>query len=329
MRRDISLAARGVILFAGLVLIAGAIAVTVLAFRAANAERPDPNADLAVRASERADAAADILSKEIFKIGDLLGSLAAKGAAKPGGGEAMRTALKAFDRTPGLEQLAAYGFDGKTRWVMRPAKYGRMRFPKDNDFVRRHISRPDLALRLAAPFKPTKRSGWWMPVSSVVTGSGASNSAVIVAFMRADVFMPALAHAGETAALYTDRGVLAAASPEEGAPVGDSFADAEPYRPIGQDDLPGGAYLGEALVGPSTPSMVGFRKLDCCGAVVTSISPAAAPPPPDPKPLGRWLALSAAGLMIMIALGIIARKVLYTAPDPWRDFGDDRAQPLA
>lgn len=329
MRRDISLAARGAVLFSAMALIAGAIAVTVLAYRAAKAERPDPNADLAVRAAERAETAADLLTDDLMQIGDLLGGLAEKGAAKPGGGKAMNAALKAFGKTPGLEQLAAYGPDGKTRWVMRPAKYGRMRFPENNDFVRQHMARPDLDLRLAAPFRPTKRGSWWTPVSHYVQGDSKSNTAVIVAFMRTETFLPALAHAGESAALYTDKGVLAAATPPDGAPMGVSFVDTAQYRPIGEGEAKGGAFVGETGTGPSEPSIIGFSKLDCCGVSVASVSPAAAPPPPDSKPLGRWLALAAAGLMILIALGIIARKALGGSRDPWRDFGDDRAQPLA
>lgn len=330
MRRDISLAARGAVLFSGLLLIAGAIGVTVLAFRAANADRPDPNADIAVRTAERANAAASALDVELRGIGELLGSLADKGAARPGGGKAMQFASKAFDHTPGLEQLAAYGPDGKTRWVMRPAKYGRMLFPKNTDFVQAHMARPELELRLASPFQPTRRSRWWTPVSLFVNGKSKSNTAVIVAFMRSDSFLPALAHAGEVAALYTDSGVVAAASPEADAPVGVSFVRAAEYQPIGAGGLPGGAYLGEAEVGPSMPNMIGFRKLECCGAIVTSVAPAAMPAPPDVKPLGRWLALAAAGLMILMAIGLIVRKAFNGSPDPWRDFGDNqRTQPLA
>jgi len=328
MGRGLSLTAHGVFLFAGVLLICGAVVVSVLAFRAAHAERPDPNEAVAAETAERANAAAAALNDQLVQIGGVLDELARKGAAKVGGGEAMRDAYKVFDKTDGLEQLAAYRPDGRTIWVSRPADRGRIRFPANKHFIAEHLARADGRLRLAAPFKPSKRDGWWSPVTLLVGGGSRDSTAVIVAFVRTEVLQSRLVKAGDVAALFTDAGVLAAAEPQENAPIGASFASAPGFMEIVGKEAQG-AYLGEPGLGPSTPRMVGYSKLACCGGVVTTIAPLDPPPPTDHRPIGRWLALLAAGLMIFMGCAIVSRRIFVAPPDPWREFGVKTNQPLA
>lgn len=324
MRRELSLSARSVFLFAGGLLIVGAIAVSALAFKAANVERPDPNAIVAEETARRADAAAAALSERVMAIGGLLEKLGGKGAARAGA-SAVRGAYKLFDRMPGLEQLAAYDLDGKTLWVSRPAERGRIRVPESKDFVIRHLSRPELKLRIASPFQPSKREGWWTPVTYYAQGKSAASSAVVVAFVRSEALQPLLASAGDVAALFTDSGELAAAEPAANAPLGASFVDAPGFRKIEDETAAAGAYIGEPEIGPSPPRVVGFSKLACCGAVVTTIAPIAPPAPMDPRPVGQWLALAAAGLMITMGFAIVTKRVFSAPPDPWQEFGEGRA----
>ena len=332
MRHDFSFAARRIFALSALLLVAGAIVVSLLVFRAANVLKPDPNAEIAALSSSRAAVAANNLNVELRAIGDLLEKLAQSGGAHVGGGKAMRLASKAFGQTKGLEQLAAYGPDGRTRWVMRPASRGRVLFPPKDDFIAAHLANTDRPLRLAAPFKPGSRSRYWTPVTRYVTGKSSRDTAVIVAFVRTEIFTKALEPAGEAAALFTDSGILAAAQPAEGAPMGASFNASPTFRTAESAIANAGAFVGEkgSEIGPPPRTVVAFQKLDCCGAVVTSVAAAAAPLPLDPRPIGRWLATAAAGLMILLALTLIGRKLLNDdTPDPWLDFGRKPSQPVA
>lgn len=331
MRLELPIAARHAFAFSGLLLVVGAIVVSMLVFRAASVAKPDPNAEIAALTTSRAAVAATNLNAELSAISDLLERLAKSGGARVGGGKAMRLASKAFGQTKGLEQLAAYGPDGRTRWVMRPASRGRVLFPPKDDFIAAHLANPDRTLRLAAPFKPGSRSRYWTPVTHYAAGKSSRDTAVIVAFIRTDIFTKALAPAGDAAALFTDLGVLAAAQPADGAPMGVSFNASPAFRTAESAIADSGAFVGEkgAEIGPTPRVVVAFQKLDCCGAIVTSVANAAPPLPHDPKPVGRWLAIAAAGLMILLALALIGRKLLKDdAPDPWLDFGRKPTQPV-
>lgn len=329
MRRQKSLAARNALFASSVTLIFGALVVSGLAYRAAQAERPDPNAAVAVATADKASAAATALNAHLVGVGDLLQSLAKRGGVRAGGGRAMRTASRAFRRIRGLEQLAAYGVDGKTRWVTRPAGRGRVHFPKETAFVSAHAENAAQPLRLGTPIAVGTRGGTWTPVTLIVEGKRRRDSGVIVAFIRSETLQPFLAEAGAVAALYTDSGVLAGAEPPQHAPLGASFASAPDYKIIEDGQLPKGAFFGAAGVGPSAANVVGFSKLDCCGAVVTSISPAIERPDIGPVPESRWLTLAAAGLMILTALVTIARWAFQAAPDPWRDFGEGGLQTVS
>lgn len=324
MRSKSPLPARHAFAFSGLLLVVGAFVVSMLVFRAASVAKPDPNAEIAALTSSRAAVAAINLNTELHTIGDLLERLAKSGGARVGGGKAMRLASKAFGQTKGLEQLAAYGPDGRTRWVMRPASRGRVLFPPKDDFIAAHLANTDRKLRLAAPFKPGSRSRYWTPVTHYVAGKSSRDTAVIVAFVRTDIFTKALEPAGDAAALFTDSGILAAAQPPEGAPMGASFDASPTFRTADSAIAGSGSFVGAkgTDVGPTPRTVVVFQKLDCCGAVVTSVVQAAPPLPHDPRPIGRWLAIAAAGLMILLALTLIGRKLLKDdTPDPWLDFG--------
>lgn len=324
MKRELSLSARSVFLFAGGLLIVGAVAVGGLAIKAAaNIERTDPNAAVAQETARRADMAATALSERMQVIGGLLEGLAQKGGGRSNAA-VMKSSSKLFDRTAGLEQLAAYSLDGKTLWVSRPAERGRIRVPESKDFVLRHLSRPELKLRIASPFQPTKRDGWWTPVTYYAQGKTAASSAVLVAFVRSEALQPMLASAGQVAALFTDSGELAAAEPAANAPLGASFVDAPGFRKIEDQTAAAGAYIGEPEIGPSPPRIVGYSKLACCGAVVTTIAPVAPPPPIDTRPVGQWLALAAAGLMIAMGFAIVSKRIFSATPDPWQEFGEGR-----
>ena len=330
MRYEFRSTTRQMLALSGLVLAAGAVAVSLLAFRAAKVEKVDPNSEIAALATSRASLAAADLETELLAIGGLLDSLAKSGGARSGNPKAMRFASRAFSRTKGLEQLAVYGPDGKTRWVMRPASRGRVLFPPKDDFIAAHLASADLPLRLAEPFQPSRRSRYWTPVSRYVQGKNRRDTALLVAFVRTEIFDKALATAGEATALYTDSGVLAAAMPREGAPVGASFEASPTFLQAGDAIAKSGAFLANAETGPPPHNVVAFKKLDCCGAMVTTVAEAAPPAPLDPKPIGRWLAIAAASLMILMALTLIARKLFKEEPaDPWQDFGRDRPQPSA
>ena len=326
MRRRFSLTARSAILSAVLLLVAGAVGVGILAYRAASVEKPDLIAPVAAETANRAEALATALDAHLLYIGALLQSLADKGAAKAGGGNAMRLASKAFKKNKGLEQLAPYGPNGKTRWIMRPAGLGRIMLPKDRSFVAAHMAQPEQKLRLASPFKPSKRGQWWAPVTLYAEGKNKKQTAVIVAFVRSDTLQPFLSNPGGVAALFTDQGVLARAEPQENAPVGASFAEAPGFLLIDGQPETAGTYVGGGNVGPAMQNIVGFHKLSCCGAIVTAVAPAPPPVVPEIMPSGRWFALAAAGLMILLAIGIIGRKLLTRTPDPWRDFGQEEPQ---
>lgn len=333
MWRTCARTTRATFLCAVLALVVSGMVASTSIIGAARATKPLPDAKAAVIATERATMAAAAIEARLDAVGDVLGALVEKGAARAGGGRAMKLAAKAFEKLDGLEQLAAYGPDGRVRWVMRPANLGRMRFPDSVAFVEAHLARPDLPLKLAAPVKPSARSGWWMPVSLVVRNKAGASAAVIVAFLKADSLLQELALAGDVVALFTDDGTLASALPAADAPVGVSFRHSPGMQLIEGMEHAGGAYASEATSGPNTPSIVGFRRLACCGAVVTAVrryDPAPPPLPMDVEPIGRWLALAAACLLAMMAGAAILRRSLHAAsPDPWRDFGRDRVQPSA
>ncbi len=329
MGQVVAIKARSAILSAIMLLIAGAIGVSILAYRAAQVEPPDPIPPVAEVATERANAAAAALNDHLLGIGALLQSLEKRGAVRAGGGDAMEAASKAFPRVRGLEQLAAYGPDGRTRWVMRPAKLGRIVLPKEKAFVTDHLARGNQRLRLAAPFRPYAKGDWWTPITLYSPGKTTARTAVIVAFVRSDTLAPMLKEAGDVAALFTDNGVLARAEPPENAPVGASFLDAPGFRMIEAQPKGAGSYVGRPETGPASANVVGFSKLDCCGAIVTAVAPAPLPTLPDIAPTGQWFALAAAGLMILLAIGIIGRRFVQGPADPWRDFGQDRPQSVA
>lgn len=328
MRLEYQSTTRQMLAISGLVLMAGAVAVSLLAFRAAKVEKVDPNSEIAALATNRAAQAATGLETELLAIGGLLDSLAKSGGARSGNARAMRFASRAFNRTKGLEQLAVYGPDGKTRWVMRPASRGRVLFPPKDDFIAAHLATADRPLRLAEPFQPSRGSRYWTPVTRYVSGKSSRDTALLVAFVRTEIFDEALAAAGDAGALYTDSGVLAAAQPSQGAPMGVSFLSSSTFLQAGDAIAKSGAFLAISEFGPPPQHVVAFQKLNCCGAMVTSVAHAAPPAPMDPKPVGRWLAIAAASLMILMALALIGRKLFREEPvDPWQDFGRERPQP--
>jgi hypothetical protein len=252
--------------------------------------------------------------------------LADKGGAEAGGSNAMRLASKAFKKNKGLEQLAACGSNGKTPWIMRPAGLGRIMLPKDRSFVTAHLAQPDQKLRLASPIKHSKRGRWWAPVTLYFEGKTKTQTAIIVAFVRSDTLQPFLSDPGGVAALFTDQGVLAGEEPQENAPVGASFAEASGFLLNNGQPEKASTYVGGGNVGPVTQNIVGFHKLSCCGAIMTAVAPAPPHVVPEIMPGVRWFALAAAGLMILLAIDIIGRKLLMRAPDPWRDFGQKKPQ---
>ncbi len=325
MQNPRTLTARNAFLIAGLLLLVCAGVISILTIRAVNAERSDSQAAMATMAAQRADAAAEALNAQLQRIGDLLASLAAKGGGKAGGGGALGLAAKAFNQIDGLEQLAAYGMEGRTRWVMRPADKGPILFPKGVHFLPTDTAGTEPRLRLGAPFQLVQESRRWTPVSLTVNGASKAGTALIVAFVRSDAFQTSLAAAGNDAAMFTDQGILAAAEPAANAPVGASFLDAPGFRLIGDGEARAGTYVGGA--GPDAASVVGFRKLECCGVIVTAVAMAA--PAASALATGHWWALAVVGLIIALALVVTTLRAFEAAPDPWRDFGRNRAQSRA
>ena len=329
MRGRFSLMSRKSILAMAAVLAVGAIAVAVLAFQAANVEQPDRVAPIAAQATETATRAALAVEERLLDVGELLASLAAKGGASSKSRKAMNLAHRSFRKTDGLEQLAVYGPDGRTRWVMRPAGLGGMIFPKDAEFVAGHLLQPELQIRLGASFKADGPTAWWTPVTYYLKGDTPAASAVFVAFLRADKLQAILKQSAGDASLFTDGGVLAQAFPPAPDALGGSFGQTDSFKAI--DAAPGanGSFVSATAAGPASPYIVGFSKLACCGAFVTSALPGPAPEPVDPIPLGRWLTLAAASLMIVLAMSLILRLMVRATPDPWRDFGKNRDQAAA
>lgn len=310
-------------------LVLGAVCVGALAFRALPGPKPDLREPAAALASARADGVAEAVTQRVSSIRLILETLADRGGVKSGRPRATRFAVSALQQVDGLEQLAAYGANGKTRWVMRPASRGSMKFPRSKAFLSAHLADADIGARIGAPFKPDGTKAWWIPISHVVLNKNGKAKAVLVAFMNQAIFSPLLQTAGGATALLTSSGVLVTGAPESAAPVGASFAEAPGFAAILGHPTANGVYEGQGLsLDDADAHMIGFAKLACCGAIITS---SAAIPSPLPLPLAtrtvapavHWLTLSAAGLMIFLALGLIGRRMFHRAPDPWLDFGEN------
>lgn len=313
-------------------LVLGAICVGALAFRALPSPKPDLREPVAALAIARAAGAAESVSQRVSSVRLMLEALAEKGGAKPGRTRATRFAMNALKRVDGLEQLAAYGANGKTRWVMRPAKNGSMKFPRSKAFLTAHLERADLEARIGAPFKPRGVKGWWIPVSHIVRNKEDQVVAVLVAFMNQKMFPPLLQNTGDATALLTGSGALVTGTPESEAPIGASFSEAPGFAAILGNSLKNGVYEGQDIsLADGAVRMIGFAKLACCDAIVTTATDIPMPAPPAESaiaPAVHWLTLSAAGLMIFLALGLISHRMFYRQPDPWLDFGD-KPQPTA
>ncbi len=309
-------------LAAAALLLAGAIGVGALAFRAIPEEQPDFRAPTAALAAARAAAAAQAVEHKVSSVRLMLEALAEKGGARPGKRRASKFAIRAFKKIDGLEQLAAHSVNGKTRWVMRPARRGSMMFPNSKDFLKAHLNSPEAGARIGAPFQPRGSKVWWTPITYLIENKKGKPYAILTAFMNQKTFAPLMAAAGDSSALLTGGGKLVTGAPLEAAPLGASFAESPGFAAI-RGQLPAnGAYEGGGYQDAETPGqMIGYAKLECCDAIITSAVAIPAAPPPKGEPAVQWLTLSAAGLMILLALLLISRRMLTRTPDPWLDFG--------
>lgn len=276
-----------------------------------------PHMATAALAAERAEATAATLEARLVAIGGLLERLAAGARPVPD------LAVGGFRRFPGLEQLAAYSHDGSMYWALRAPARGRELAPAGPGPATAGAA--DGKLRLGAPSRPAGVDAYWLPL--IYTSERES----IVAFLRADDLLPFMARPGDVAALFTGAGRLVDVSSDAGAPIGASFANAPGFRLVSEARADGGAYLGAPDGEDGGGSMVGYRRLACCDAILT-VAMTATPralaavrrtpaPPPGTWPIGRWFAAAAAGLMVLTAFATLWRRLLAAAPDPWRDFG--------
>ena len=310
------------IVAAAAILLAGAVGVGALAFRAIPQEVPDLRAPTAALAAARASAAAQAISQKVASVRLMLEALAEKGGARPGRRNATRFAIRAFKKIDGLEQLAAYSLNGKTRWAMRPASSGSMMFPNSKSFLVAHLDAPEIDARVGAPFQPRGSKVWWTPITHLIPNRKGEPYAILTAFMNQKTFAPLMHDAGESAALLTGIGKLITGAPIEAAPLGASFAEAPGFAVVRGQTEANGAYEGGGLKNAGARGqMIGYAKLACCDAIVTSAVKIPASPPPKGEPAVQWLTLSAAGLMILLALGLISRRMLSRPKDPWLDFG--------
>ena len=253
----------------------------------------------------------------------MLEALAEKGGARPGRRNATRFAIRAFKKMDGLEQLAAYSLNGKTRWAMRPASSGSMMFPNSKSFLVAHLDAPETDARVGAPFQPRGSKVWWTPITHLIPQQEGRAIRHPDSLHEPKDVCTAYARCWRIRCIAHWHRQTNYRCAYRSSPTWRVFCGSGRALPLSRGQTEANeAYEGGGLENAGARGqMIGYAKLACCDAIVTSAVKIPASPPPKGEPAVQWLTLSAAGLMILLALGLISRRMLSRPKDPWLDFG--------